>query len=148
MATSKNPNKKSLWFPDDVLPIVGNPPKGYSARVVGIVKAYDIIIREDTPCLSQQEWLFICEVLNGYELKEGSTYNLGAHIGESAIESGLNNKWDIDSLALAQRVEKMAIAVKFAIKEVAYRFWSQSGIVSDYRQKLIDCGAKIAEPKK
>jgi len=142
--TIKNPNKKSIWFSDEVLPMVGNPQTGYSARVVGIVKAHNAIIKESMPTLAQEEWLLICDMLNGCVLDERSPHFLAADIAECAAEDGLSSKWDTDGLMLAQRVDKMSTAEKFAIQEVAFRFWSETGIVSDYRQKLIDCGAKVS----
>ncbi|WP_316348491.1 hypothetical protein [Desulfuromonas acetoxidans] len=138
---------KSVWFSDEALKILAVPEniKGaFSSRNTTIIKGYAAMVAEAMPTLAEKEWLLIMDMLNGTVLDEKGPENLGQDIAECSAEDGLGSKWDCGSgLDLARRVDAMPLSAKFAIQEVAYRFWSETGIVKNYREKLESCGAKI-----
>jgi hypothetical protein len=57
----------------------------------------------------------------------------------------LDKKWDVDAREFGERIDALTLAGKIAIHDVAYRFWQLHGIISDYREVLEKCGARLSE---
>lgn len=94
------------------------------------------------PELAENEWLFICDMLNGCSIDERQSMFLHVDISESGKHDGLGEKWGVDYENLAERVERMNIPEITAIYDVVYRFWQNSGF-SYNKELLIKCGAKV-----
>ncbi|HAW58258.1 MAG TPA: hypothetical protein DCX03_04475 [Bacteroidales bacterium] len=114
----------------------------FSTRLNGIIGRYADIVKQHMPELAVNEWLFICDMLNGCDVAERQTMFLHVDIRESGELDGLGVKWEVDYNDLAKRVESMNIAEITAIHDVVYRFWQNAGFFGN-KEQLLKCGARI-----
>lgn len=95
-----------------------------SGRINAVCSRYQAIIADSVPTMSRNEWLMICDALNGVWLSdERSVKAVWAEIADAEREAGLGRKWGVDADALAARVRDSSTASKTAIVEVVERFW-------------------------
>jgi hypothetical protein len=138
--------RKSIYLPDEIMPIIGaSDSGGFSQRLVGIVRDWENIIHDAMPEMSQKEWLYLMDMLNGVVLEGRQALFLGSDIIESGEMDRLDKKWEVNAREFGKRIDALPLASKIAIHDVAYRFWQPHGIVDDYREVLEKCGANIAK---
>lgn len=133
--------RTSIYLTDASEQVIG-PTDNLSGRINSIVGRYARILDESTPSLTEGEWSFLCDMLNGTVIEENTGDYLWADIAEAGKLNGLAEKWGVDSDDLSSRVRTMRAAARFAILEVVTRFWQNPGTGSLAAQ-LEKEGAKI-----
>jgi hypothetical protein len=142
-------SKKTIYLSDPVEKILGPELDSLSGRISSIVIRYGEIMRLECPALSENEWLAICDVLNGTWLAAESSPNdpakyIGASISDGDKYDGIGEKWGVDALDLARRVRDMRYFEQCAIIEIATRFWKWgTHTEQSYPEILSKIGAKI-----
>lgn len=141
--------KKSIYLSTPAEGVIGTIAEdgNLSGRINSIIVRYGTITQKDCPELTEQEWMMICDILNGTILDTDSrdadpARFLWADIAESGQLDGMAAKWEIDTDDLSQRVRAMSCGQQIAIIEIVQRFWSGSNTGS-YAEILKTIGAKI-----
>jgi len=139
-------SKKTIYLSDQVEQVLGNPDS-LSGRISSIVLRYGEIMRLECPELSVNEWMMICDILNGTILDcdnrdADPARFLWADIAESGQLDGMAAKWEIDTESLSQRVRDMSHSQRCAIIEIVTRFWTGEH-TGEYAELLGKIGAKI-----
>ena len=91
-------------------------------------------VREHQPSLSRNEWMALCDVLNGGVFKKGEFWdilwiepvNRNPMLADSIEDSepdGLYQKWEIDGPALVQKLYRLTEAETLAILHVVQIAW-------------------------
>lgn len=136
--------RKSIYLSDEVMPIIAcDEARGFSSRLTGIITDWHSIIADAMPELTLNEWLFLMDMLNGVVLEVRHATFLANDVAESGLHDGLSEKFELDGMKFAKTIDKLPLAGKIAIHDVAYRFWQRHGIVSDWTEVLTKCGARI-----
>lgn len=130
---------------DWALKIVGADQGGeylIDERLASMIDRYLIIVTDATPALKKAEWCALCDVGNGALFTApGAGQTLYFELADAADE--MSEKWGIDAAELAERVEAMPLAERYAIAEIVQRFWAHTHLTTD--AALDVTGAKIAE---
>lgn len=126
------------------LPDRGESDESMSARMSFMIDVAYKICNESVPDLSQNEWLAICDALNGhwYSYERGVESVLRSaimSIHDSFIE--LDEKWSVDCRALAIKIAEMPLAQRFAVAQIARRFWTDKKPAENWAEKLNNIGA-------
>jgi hypothetical protein len=138
--------RKTIYLSDEIMPIIGcDEPGAFSRRLTGIVRDWDCMIKDAMPEFTENEWLFLMDMLNGVELEGLHAHNLEADVAECGTKDGLAEKWGVYSKSFARSIDALPLAGKIAIQDVAYRFRQPHGIVTEYREVLETCGARLPE---
>jgi hypothetical protein len=136
--------RKTIYLSDEIMPVIGcDEPGAFSRRLTGIIQDWQAVIADAMPELKEAEWLYLMDMLNGVVLEGRHADFLKDEVLDSAPV--LADKWKIDPRALAKKVDALPLAGKIAIQDVAYRFWQPHGIVTEYREVLETCGARLSE---
>lgn len=116
-------------------------------RVVNtICDRYSEMIAHYTPALTENEWLALCDVLNGYMTDDIKQAARGLHwsLSDGISMDGLGEKWDIDA-TFCEYIKDAEFAEKIAIIHVCQVFWSlKAGEGEEFRSLLERAGAKIS----
>lgn len=137
-------NRSTIYIPEEIRDLLGPvQDRGLSQRIAGIITDWHRVITDAMPELTQSEWLYLMDMLNGTVLEGRHVQFLGSDVAESGKEDGLGEKWGIDPMDFGRKIDTLPVAAKLAIHDVAYRFWQRHGIVSDWREVLDKCGAKV-----
>jgi hypothetical protein len=138
--------RKTIYLSDEIMPAIGcDEPGAFSRRLTGIVRDWDCMIKDAMPEFTENEWLFLMHILNGAELEGRHACNLGANVAECGTEDGLAERLGVHVKSFARSIDALPLASKIAIHDVAYRFWQPHGIVTEYREVLETCGARLSE---
>lgn len=140
--------KATVYLSDNALEAIGKS-ENLSGRLNSICSRYGAIIAKDCPALAVNQWMMICDILNGTVLDADNrdadpARFLWADISESGKLDGMAEKWEIDTEALSQQVRELPYSSQCAIIEVAARFWAdcETDYPSD-KDRLQAAGAKI-----
>ena len=140
--------KATVYLSDNALEAIGKS-ENLSGRLNSICSRYGAIIAKDCPALTVNQWMMICDILNGTVLDADNrdadpARFLWADISESGKLDGMAEKWEIDTEALSQQVRELPYSSQCAIIEVAARFWAdcETDYPSD-KDRLQAAGAKI-----
>lgn len=142
-------SRKHIYLTDSAETVLGNPAS-LSGRLNSIVTRYGRIISAECPALSENEWMLICDMLNGTGLdadhrETDPARYLWADIAEAGKLDGLANKWGVDTDAMSARVRAMRPSEQIAIVEVAARFWTSPRLNQAGNLDLLrEAGARIA----
>lgn len=142
-------SRKTIYLNDAAEKIIGTVDDSLSGRINSIIVRYGAIMAKECPELATNEWMMICDILNGTILEADSrdadpARFLWADIAESGQLDGMAAKWEIDTDALSQKVRNMAYSQQVAIVEVICRFWKGHSNNDSYAEVLKDAGAKIS----
>lgn len=142
-------SRKTIYLNDAAEKVIGTVDDSLSGRINSILIRYGAIIQKECPELTSNEWMMICDILNGTILEADSrdadpARFLWADISESGKLDGMAEKWEIDTDDLSQRVRVMNYAQQCAIIEVVCRFWKGHSTHKNYTEALKSYGAKIA----
>jgi len=127
--------------------VIGQAPEpSMSGRINSIIIRYGDIISREVPAMTEAEWSFLVDILNGtWLLAEFATTDparyLWAEVADADPETA--QKWGIDQRALVERLRAMPYSAHCAIAEVVTRFWAakeQNGSLAD---QLRAAGARI-----
>ena len=126
------------------LPERSESDESMSARMSFMIDVAYKIGNESDPNLTQNEWLAICDALNGhwYSYERGVESVLRSaimSIHDSFIE--LDEKWSVDCRALAIKIAEMSLAQRFSVVQIARRFWSDKKPAETWNEKLKNIGA-------
>lgn len=97
--------------------------------VTNMVLRYAECCRRSLPALTRQEWLLICDALNGTWLAESSGgYSAAAvleiEIADAIAINALDAKWGILGTDLPTRLHALDYAARLAVIDVVERFWA------------------------
>ena len=113
-----------------------------------IVERYARITAEATPELTEAEWCCFCDANNGCGVflatgGHDQAESAWANVADS-VPDGLDEKWGVSCLKLAEKIRLMTFVGRVAVWDVAARFWS-SPRLNDLtaRELLVEAGAKI-----
>lgn len=144
---AKPDNKKQLYFGEPLMRLVDllNPEQGQlSPMLNGAVDRYLDLMEAHRPRLSRNEWLAICDCLNGTMIDD-TFLRMGAaaiahEIGDAVVLEDLATKWDIDGPALIAKATRWTKVEAFAALHVATVFWAHSELDRD--EALAKAGIK------
>lgn len=141
-------SRRSVYITDSAETVLGNPAS-LSGRINSVLVRYGRIIATECPALTGDEWLLICDLLNGSVIEADNRETdparyLWADIAEAGELDGLAAKWSVDTDALSQRIRDMRAVEQIAITEVAARFWGSPRLnAADHLDLLREAGAKL-----
>lgn len=98
-----------------------------SSLVTAIADRYAEICKRHMPDFSAGEWCLIFDVLNGCWMRENAALSANgiAHsVADGTTMDGMGEKWAVDGLDLARRIDALPFAGKIAILDTAERFWA------------------------
>jgi hypothetical protein len=98
-----------------------------SSMISAIADRYAEIVRRAIPDLTTAEWCLLFDTLNStWTLDDAALTAQGiAHnVADGATLDGLGEKWGVDGLDLARRIEALPFAAKVGIIDTVERFWS------------------------
>jgi hypothetical protein len=106
-----------------------------SGRLNTICERYLAMVADELAWLdpfTAAEWRAICDANNSvmpYADAVGTRSNrIGANVHD---KPGLSDKWDIDQVALAQKLQRLPRTTLIAIEEALDRFWSHTDMDTD-----------------
>lgn len=104
--------------------------RSVSATLSTIAERYDEAVRSHARdlALSTDEWLLVCEALNGLGLDgwDGSATRVRfawPTIADAITLNGLDEKWGVDAAVLTARLCDCSYADLLALVDMAERFW-------------------------
>jgi hypothetical protein len=151
MASAK---RQSIYIPEKIQEILATYAYGdessISGTIAAIIDRYRAITADATPELPANEWMAICDVLNGCGmlLAAGGGRHDQAPMAWASIadseQDGLGKKWNVDCRGLAEKIRMLPLAGRIAVWDVVARFWASEQLNSlPAEDLLIICGAKI-----
>lgn len=120
------------------LAATNNLDNSRSRRIGDICDRYLELVRRERPNLAENEWLFICDVLNGHISEPVSLLPSYTASLRDSLQDGTYRKWGMDMTAAKElicRLDDLPYAGHLAVIEVVDRFWSQPE-EQDARQSL------------
>jgi hypothetical protein len=139
------PSKRlTLYLTEESMETIG-PAENLSGRVNSIICHYSRMTAEAAPALTQGEWFFLMDMLNGTFIEDNTGDHLWADISEAGRLDGLGEKWEVDAEAFAAKIRAMPHAARCAILDAVLRYWKGKGNSAD-EIHLTEAGAKIAAP--
>lgn len=140
--------KKNIYLGDHAERILNTPgkPESISGRINSIIIRYDSAWRDACPALTVAEWCAICDANNGTVFPADSPTTDPARYAWMNVQDAeeLDEKWGIDRLDLARRIQEMTTIEQCAAMEVITAFWqTTAGKGETYEQILQRIGANI-----
>ena len=117
------------------------PLRGRSATITTMCVRYAEAIRQHTPDLTANEWMFICDSLNGYWMNDDvrlSAHGIAHNVADAAKLSDANSRFDVDGEELARKIDAMLFIEKLALMDVSERFWSGNPQEDESYEALFD----------
>lgn len=143
--------RTSIYLPDQVGDFIRSyGENSLSGSIATLLERYRAITTGACPELRMAEWCAIVDANNGCGvwLSAGGPdpfSSLWANVADSEPD-GLDEKWKVSCLELAERLRQMPLASKAAVWDVAARFWAHPQLQElSFRELLLAVGAKIAE---
>jgi len=126
----------------------GQIPRDEPDALTSALVRYRALLAGAMPALAVGEWALLCDALNGSVLTAAhADIDPALYLPQSVADSapdGLGDKWGVDVVALAARIERMPYAARCAIVETVARFWRQAGgSIGPIEQQLRAAGAKV-----
>lgn len=119
------------------------------SKIVSALTRYRRILKQEMPALSEGEWCFLADVLNGTWLvtEVGSPADPALYLWAEASDAGADTaaKWGIDQANLVRKLREMSYAQSCGVVDVLTRFWADDH-EGDYREALAKAGAVFCEP--
>lgn len=115
------------------------PLRGRSATIAAMVERYAEIVRQHTPELTCEEWMLICDSLNGYWTNDAprlAALGIAHNVSDNDQLNGAGRRFGCDGQALAKRIQSMPFAEQIAIMDVSERFWAGSAREGDTYPEL------------
>ena len=142
--------KTTIYIPDKISEfIAGYGENSLSGALATLIERYRIIVADNTPELSEQEWLAICDANNGCGiwLTAGGDVDNATYVWANIADAeDFSEKWGVDNAALAGKLRDLPIAGRIAAWDVAARFWATDAAEGEsYRSMLERCGAKLLD---
>lgn len=152
MEQSKTMAKHSIHVPDAIENIIAIPEgsaESYSGRLSYLVTMADTLAREQMPELTVGEWGAIVDAnmstLHQYSMGIQSVLSgLWHNLFDFAKEG--NEKWGVDCVALARRMQSMPLGAQAAVFEVIKQFWHRTDDVNEaggYTEAFRLLGARL-----
>lgn len=96
-----------------------------SGAVSRALERYAEVCRRHLPQLSREEWMLVCDALNGALIDPaGSVAWCWAEVSDACTLNGAAEKWGVDGAALVSRLQALDYAGLVAVVDVAERFWA------------------------
>jgi hypothetical protein len=96
-----------------------------SAALCRMAERYDHLITQATPHVELAEWRLICDALNGTAMLDAWSPNyVTMEIADHCRLNGAGETWGVDGAALVARLNTMTMVERFAVVDVADRFWA------------------------
>jgi len=114
---------------DDTADERAEPLRGRSATITAMVVRYAEIIREHTPLFTPDEWTLIVDSLNGYWTNDNprlAAHGIALEVADNHQLNAAGQRFNVDGLALAKRIQAMPLVERIAILDVSERFWAGS----------------------
>jgi hypothetical protein len=137
-------NKISIYAGPAVQALLADRRPGDRSRALNtVVERYVEVVRRTMPALSLAQWCAVIDCLYGATL---DTIGLRGIAMSLADEPELAEKWNIDLVALVQRVQAMSFAEVVGLAEVVERFLEVDDRPTEHmRTRLEAFGARIAD---
>lgn len=115
--------------------------EGMSQAAQWRIQRMDEIIRDAMPRFSEGEWSAILDANNGAWLMDTPAHWLTENVRDS---DGLDEKWNIDTHRLVEKLQALPYAAHCAIEDVIWRFWHSPRLNDADTATLIrEAGAKL-----
>lgn len=110
----------------------GQPP----SRIVNTaLDRYQQLLRAALPRLAEEEWLCLADLANGLLLDDWTTVTLlWASVEDAGRLAALDEKWRVDTRALATQMRAWDRATLVSVVDVLERLWARPG--EDFRARL------------
>ncbi len=144
--------RHTIHVPDSIESIIAikeGSAESYSGRVGYLISLADILMREQMPELTASEW---CALVDA-NTSTSHQYSMGVQPVLSGLWHNLfdfapegDQKWGVDCVALARRMQAMPIASQAAVFEIVKRFWTRDDIVNSagsYDEAFRALGARV-----
>lgn len=99
-----------------------------SATLTYMADRYAEICRRSLPLLTLNEWLLICDAMNGtasWDYPLGAATGLAHNVHDGCDMNGLGDKWAVaDWRGLVSRLADLPFASQIAVVDAAERFWA------------------------
>lgn len=106
-----------------------------SATLTYMADRYAEICRRSLPTLTLNEWLLICDAMNGtafWDHPLGAATGLAHNVYDACDLNGLGDKWQVeDWQELVKRLAELPFASQIAVVDAAERFWATDAQPSD-----------------
>jgi len=106
-----------------------------SATITYMADRYAEICRRSMPALTLNEWLLICDAMNGtasWDHPLGAATGLAHNVYDACDLNGLGEKWQVEDWQnLAKRLADLPFASQIAVVDAAERFWATDAQPSD-----------------
>jgi len=97
-----------------------------SAIISRVAGRYAELVERERPELSEGEWNFFRDILNGTSMLDSWSVNyLGAEAEDAIRLTGADEKWEIDGKSLIKRIQRWSYAQKLAVVDAVERWWAQ-----------------------
>lgn len=106
---------------------IDNASRAEAIRVM--IARYEAIVARDLPVLSAGEWKLVADTLNGtvmrdYPDPDGDRLRMiWAGISDGIRLDGLDKKWDVNGVALIEKIRSLTHGQLVALVDTVERFW-------------------------
>lgn len=129
--------KRSIHVPDSIESIIAigeGSAESYSGRVAYLISLADTLAREQMPELTAREWGVVVDA----NMSTLHQYGMGIDSVLSGLWHNLfdfapdgDDKWGVDCVSLARRMQAMPLGGQAAVFEVIKQFWARSDDVNN-----------------